>query len=139
MNRKQKRRVFLISALIILVGALVSLVLVVLNKNIDLYFTPSELAASPVTQSRTVRVGGWVKPGSLEYAMGQRVMFVLTDKKASLQVRFKGLLPSLFREGQGIVVGGHRTSSGQFQATEVLAKHDENYHPPKLGELKEKL
>lgn len=136
MNRSQQRRAWLIGVIIVVAAAIIVLALVALRHNIDLYYTPSELQQATVTAQQTIRVGGWVKEKSLHYAAGQHIDFVLTDKQQQITVRYTGLLPSLFREGQGIVVAGHRLQNGEIEATQVLAKHDENYHPPKLVQNK---
>ena len=132
MNRSQKRRLWLIIAISVVASAVVLLSLFVLRNNIDLYFTASELNAAQVSPKQTIKVGGWVKKHSVHYNRSQQVRFALTDHQQTVWVQYTGLLPSLFREGQGIVVSGHRLSSGVIQAQQVLAKHDENYHPPKL-------
>jgi cytochrome c-type biogenesis protein CcmE len=132
MNRSQQRRAWLIGAIVVVAAGIIVLALVALRNNIDLYYTPSELQQAAVTPRQTIRVGGWVQKNSVHYAPGQRIDFVLTDKQQQITVRYTGLLPSLFREEQGIVVAGHRLANGEILATQVLAKHDENYHPPKL-------
>jgi cytochrome c-type biogenesis protein CcmE len=136
MNRSQKRRAWMISAVIGVAACVIVLALVALRNNIDLYYTPSELNAAQITPRQTIRVGGWVAKDSVHYGKNQHIDFVLTDKKERVVVRYTGLLPSLFREEQGIVVAGHRLASGEIKADQVLAKHDENYHPPKLVEDK---
>jgi cytochrome c-type biogenesis protein CcmE len=132
MNRSQQRRAWMIGAIIAVAAGVIVLALVALRNNIDLYYTPSELQAAQVTPRQTIRVGGWVQKHSVHYGAQQHIDFVLTDKQQQVLVRYTGLLPSLFREGQGIVIAGHRLPNGEMQATQVLAKHDENYHPPKL-------
>ena len=135
MNRSQKRRAFVISAVIVVAFAVIFLALLALRHNIDLYYTPSELKVAQISPRQTIRVGGWVVKNSVHYNQ-QQIDFVLTDHKDRVLVRYVGLLPSLFREEQGIVVAGHRLLSGEVKADQVLAKHDENYHPPKLAEYK---
>lgn len=132
MNRQQKRRLWLVIAISVVASAVVLLALFVLRNNIDLYFTASELNAAQITPRQTIKVGGWVKKHSVQYGKDQQVRFALTDHQQTAWVQYQGLLPSLFREGQGIVVSGHRSASGVIEAKQVLAKHDENYHPPKL-------
>jgi cytochrome c-type biogenesis protein CcmE len=134
MNRNQKRRAWLISGIIVAAIGVIFLALIALRNNIDLYYTPSELNAVETTPRQTIRVGGWVAKHSVHYEKHQQIEFVLTDHKGDVLVRYIGLLPSLFREEQGIVVVGHRLVSGEVKADQVLAKHDENYHPPKLVE-----
>jgi cytochrome c-type biogenesis protein CcmE len=132
MNRSQKRRVWMIVAVIVVATAVIFLALLALRKNIDLYYTPSELKQAHITPRQSIRLGGWVAKDSVHFGKQQHIDFVLTDHKANVLVRYTGLLPSLFREEQGIVIAGHRLASGVVQADQVLAKHDENYHPPKL-------
>lgn len=136
MNRHQKRRLGLIIAIAAVAAAVILLSLFVLRNNIDLYFTASELNAAQVTPAQSIKVGGWVKMHSVNYGKNQQVRFALTDHQQTVWVQYTGLLPSLFREGQGIVVSGHRLASGVVEAKQVLAKHDENYHPPKLVNAK---
>lgn len=136
MNRSQTRRAWLIAAVIAVAAAVIVLALVALRNNIDLYYTPSELSKARITPQQSIRVGGWVAMHSVRYGKNQRIQFTLTDHKRQVVVRYQGLLPSLFREGQGIVISGHRLSSGELRADQVLAKHDANYHPPKLVQEK---
>lgn len=136
MNRSQKRRVWMISAITVVAACVIFLALLALRKNIDLYYTPSELKLAQITPRQTIRVGGWVAKDSVHYGKQQHIEFVLTDHKQHVQVNYTGLLPSLFREEQGIVIAGHRLASGVVRADQVLAKHDANYHPPKLVEDK---
>ncbi len=136
MNRSQKRRVWMISSIVVVAACVIFLALLALRKNIDLYYTPSELRLAQITPRQTIRVGGWVAKDSVHYGKQQHIEFVLTDHKQRVSVSYTGLLPSLFREEQGIVIAGHRLASGVVRADQVLAKHDENYHPPKLVEDK---
>ena len=112
MNRSQKRRLWLVIAISVVASAVVLLALFVLRNNIDLYFTASELNAAQVSPKQTIKVGGWVQKHSVHYGKNQQVRFALTDHQQTVWVQYTGLLPSLFREGQGIVISGHRLSSG---------------------------
>jgi len=111
----------------------VLLVLFALRQNVDLYYTPHELMQAHLSADQTVRLGGIVVKGSVHYAAQGFVEFQLSDQRQCLPVRYHGLLPTLFREGQGVVTHGHLDSRQIFIADEVLAKHDANYSPVKLA------
>jgi cytochrome c-type biogenesis protein CcmE len=116
-------------------GAAAALVLSALNKNLVFFFTPSQVAAKEAPQLRDFRIGGLVVPGSLKrQADGLSVQFIVTDTARSIPVIYRGTLPDLFREGKGVVTQGHLGADGVFQASEVLAKHDENYMPPEAAD-----
>jgi cytochrome c-type biogenesis protein CcmE len=111
------------------VGMAVSLILYALNQNINVYYTPSQIKA--VRADQHLRLGGLVKKGSLQRDAGSLKMhFVITDYKKDVTVSYNGIVPALFREGQGVVVEGHFASGKVFTASQVLAKHDEKYMPP---------
>lgn len=106
----------------------IGLSLYALSSNIDLFFTPTQIAAGEVTPGQRIRVGGMVKEGSIRHNEQQlQVNFITTDYAHEVDVQYNGILPDLFREGQGIVAEGSITPQGQFVASRVLAKHDENY------------
>lgn len=130
------RRKRLIVIVFILAGAAVTatLVLSALEENINLFYPPEQVAGGEAPVGKRIRVGGMVLEGSVQRASDSlEVGFVLTDRRGSdVGVRYSGLLPDLFREGQGILVTGELDRAGVFQADEVLAKHDENYMPPEL-------
>lgn len=106
----------------------IGLSLYALSSNIDLFFTPTQIAAGEVTPGQRIRVGGMVKEGSIRHNEQQlQVNFIATDYAHEVDVEYNGILPDLFREGQGIVAEGSITPQGQFVASRVLAKHDENY------------
>ena len=106
----------------------IGLSLYALSSNIDLFFTPTQVAAGEVTPGQRIRVGGMVKEGSVKHNEQQlQVNFIATDYTHDVDVQYNGILPDLFREGQGIVVEGSIAPDGQFVASRVLAKHDENY------------
>lgn len=128
MKPRHKRALLILGALGALAIAAV-LILNALNSNIALYVTPSEVAAGKAPQGQAFRIGGLVKAGSL--GRDELVVhFVITDLVKEIPVSYKGILPDLFKEGKGAVVQGKLDADGQFVATEVLAKHDENYMPP---------
>jgi cytochrome c-type biogenesis protein CcmE len=111
----------------------VGLVLYALSSNIVFFFTPTEIAANQAPQNRAFRVGGLVETGSVQRE-GLDVSFKVTDNAMAIPVVFRGTLPDLFREGKGVVAQGVLGADGVFKATEVLAKHDENYMPPEAAE-----
>ena len=128
-----KRRQRLSYLLIILLGlsVTIALVLYALRQNINVYYTPSQILQGQAPKNHTFRLGGLVKQGSVIHAKtGLEVGFVVTDLVHNIKVSYQGILPDLFRDGQGVVVQGQLTSQGEFLATQVLAKHDENYMPP---------
>src|SRR6202007_117597 len=110
-------------------GVASALVLSAFNQNLVFFFTPSQVAANEAPQGRTFRIGGMVVPGSLKRE-GVNVEFTVTDTAKSMRVTYRGQLPDLFREGRGVVAQGQLGADGMFRASEVLAKHDENYMPP---------
>ncbi len=114
-------------------GAVTALVLQAFQENLVFFFTPTEVAASKAPQGRTFRIGGMVEKGSVKRD-GVAVQFVVTDTAKTLAVVYNGPLPDLFREGKGVVAQGQLGADGVFRASEVLAKHDENYMPPEAAE-----
>ena len=113
-------------------GIAAALVLAAFQKNLVFFFTPSQVAANEAPQGRTFRIGGMVVPGSLKRE-GVNVEFTVTDTAKSMRVTYRGQLPDLFREGRGVVAQGQLGADGMFRASEVLAKHDENYMPPEAA------
>jgi cytochrome c-type biogenesis protein CcmE len=106
-------------------------VLSAFRENLVFFFTPTQIAANEVPQGRAFRIGGLVEQGSLKRLPdGVTVQFVVTDTAKSVKVEYRGILPDLFREGKGVVTQGKLGPDGTFVASEVLAKHDENYMPP---------
>lgn len=129
MKPRSKRLLLLGGAVSLLVGA-VALVLTAFQENLVFFHTPSEVAAGKAPQGRAFRVGGMVEEGSIQrQADGLTVSFVITDMVKTVPVTYRGTLPDLFQEGKGAVVQGAIGEDGLFRATEVLAKHDENYMP----------
>ena len=110
-------------------GIVAALVLTAFEKNLVFFFTPSQVAANEAPLGRTFRIGGMVLPGSVKRE-GVQVRFVVTDTAKEIPVVYSGQLPDLFKEGKGAVVQGRLAHDGSFTASEVLAKHDENYMPP---------
>jgi cytochrome c-type biogenesis protein CcmE len=135
----RKRR--LIAVLLILAGVSVASAIAFysLQQNMLYFQSPSELAQQPIPPGRQFRLGGLVKPGSLaRQGDGLAIQFVVTDGPEEVVVEYVGILPDLFREGQGVIARGSLDGSGMFEASEVLAKHDENYMPPEVADaLKE--
>jgi cytochrome c-type biogenesis protein CcmE len=130
--RKQQRLILVVVALVLLGGAS-GLVLFALSDSVAFFVTPSDIAAGKVDADKRFRLGGLVVAGSIERDDGT-VLFRLTDQASEVPVRYRGILPDLFREGQGIVAKGVLGGDGVFAASEVLAKHDENYMPPEVAE-----
>ena len=133
MTRKQRRLVLIGSSVGVLAVA-VGLVLFSLNDSIVFFNSPTDVAEKHMTPGARIRLGGLVKPGSVVRGQNLAVKFDVTDGKSSIAVAFQGLLPDLFREGQGIVAEGTLESGGTFKADSVLAKHDEKYMPKEVAE-----
>lgn len=109
--------------------AVVALTLYALRQNINLFYTTSELFAQPQLPTRQIRIGGMVQAGSIQHKDGLDVSFIVTDYKKDLAVQYTGILPDLFKEGQGVVAVGRLNADQIFIAEQILAKHDENYMP----------
>ena len=134
MKPKHKRLTFLALGLGLLAIAAV-LILSALDDSLVFFMSPTDALASPPPPDRAIRIGGLVEEGSLERATGDAtVRFRVTDLETAIPVTFEGVLPDLFREGQGVVVEGTLGADGSFTASEVLAKHDENYMPPEVAD-----
>ena len=118
---------------VVALGVAAALVLAAFEKNLVFFFTPSQVAAHEAPQGRSFRIGGMVVPGSLKRE-GVNVEFTVTDTAKSMRVTYRGQLPDLFREGKGVVAQGQLGADGMFRASEVLAKHDENYMPPEAAD-----
>ena len=132
MTRKQRRLALLGTGLGVL-GVAAALVLTTLKDSIVFFNSPSDVAQKHVAPGTRIRLGGLVTPGSLERGANLAVRFQVTDGNNTLPVAFQGILPDLFREGQGIIAHGTMSSNGAFVADEVLAKHDEKYMPPEVA------
>ena len=134
MTRKQRRLVFIAAALSAL-GCALGLVLFAMRDNIVFFYSPTELATKHLAPGTRVRVGGLVKDGTLVRGAGKQVTFEITDGgDKTVSVAYDGILPDLFREGQGIVAQGTLKDATTVAAFEVLAKHDENYMPPEVAD-----
>jgi cytochrome c-type biogenesis protein CcmE len=133
MRLRKRQRLLLVVVALVLLGGASGLVLYALSDTVAFFVTPSEIAEGKIEADRRFRLGGLVVPGSIRRDDGT-VAFMLTDQASEVQVRYRGLLPDLFREGQGIVAQGELDGQGVFVASEVLAKHDESYMPPEAAE-----
>jgi len=135
MHPKRKQKLFVILGLVTLAALAIGLTLYALRSNINLFFSPVQIAAGEAPVSRTLRAGGMVKENSVARdPESLDVTFVITDFVEDLEVRYSGILPDLFREGQGVVVVGQLDGEGHLTASEVLAKHDENYMPREVAD-----
>ena len=133
MTPKRKRLWLLLASLGVL-GVAATLVLTALNDNLVFFYSPTQIAEKKIPPERRFRMGGLVEAGSVtKSADGQVTSFKVTDTHKTVDVVYRGLLPDLFREGQGVVAEGSLGSDGVFVAREVLAKHDENYMPPEVA------
>jgi cytochrome c-type biogenesis protein CcmE len=131
MTRKRRRLIFVSLGLLMLSGA-TALVLTAFNDNLVFFFSPTDLLAKPQPPGHAFRLGGLVEQGSVAKD-GTTIRFRITDKKNTLLVVYRGVLPDLFRENQGVVVEGSLAPDGSFTASSVLAKHDEKYMPPEVA------
>jgi cytochrome c-type biogenesis protein CcmE len=137
--KKRYQRGIQVALVLAGVGIAVALMLRAFDENILYFYTPKQIAAGEAPDGRRFRLGGLVTPGSIERAPGSlKVSFLVTDNTKTLPVEYEGVLPDLFRDGQGVIAHGTMNDNGIFVADEVLAKHDENYMPPEVAEaLKE--
>ncbi|MFT4825501.1 MAG: cytochrome c-type biogenesis protein CcmE [Halioglobus sp.] len=139
MHPVRKQRLYLVLFLVVFSSAGIGLMLYALSGNINLFYPPAEVAAGNAPVGKALRVGGMVVAGSIKRSDDSlQVDFELTDYQATVPVVYVGILPDLFDEGQGAVVAGKLNEQGVVHATEVLAKHDENYMPPEVAEALEK-
>ena len=137
--KPRHKRIALIVAGLAILGIAVTLVLSAFNSNLVFFFTPTQVAAHEAPQGRNFRIGGLVEKGSVKRQPdGLTVRFIVTDTAKSVPVSFTGILPDLFKEGKGVVAQGKLGADGVFSATEVLAKHDENYMPPEAADAVER-
>ena len=138
MHPVRQRRLYIVLFVVIFSSAAVGLMAYGLRGNINLFYPPAEIAAGKAVPGQSIRVGGMVVEGSIVRADDSlKIVFELTDYQASVPVQFEGILPDLFDEGQGAVAAGRLNDQGVLIATEVLAKHDENYMPPEVAEALE--
>jgi len=137
MTRKQQRTTLILSGLVFL-GIAAGLILYALRDTIVFFYTPGEVAEKHVAPGTRLRLGGLVKKGSFKQGDGGLIHFVITDTDKDIAVTYKGVLPDLFKEGQGVVAEGVLLPDGAFRADSVLAKHDEKYMPREVAEALKK-
>ena len=129
---RKRRRLWVVVIALALLSVAAALILTAFRDSIVFFYTPSELAEKPQPAGRAMRLGGLVEDGSVS-RRGDIITFTITDLKTALAVTYKGILPDLFREGQGVVAEGTLGADGVFQARQILAKHDETYMPPEVA------
>jgi len=133
--KPRTKRIAIVAGGLAALAVVAGLVLSAFQQNLVFFFTPSQVAADEAPQGKTFRIGGMVETGSVKRQPdGVTVRFIVTDTAKSVPVVYRGALPDLFREGKGVVAQGRVGPDGVFQASEVLAKHDENYMPPEAAE-----
>lgn len=139
MRKRKRKRLFLISGAMAVLALAIALVLVAFSQDIRYFRTPDDVTAEDIASGARFRLGGLVEAGSVVRGAGEHVRFSVTDTLKQVSVTYEGILPDLFREGQGVVAEGRFTPDGVFVADNVLAKHDENYMPKDVADsLKEK-
>jgi cytochrome c-type biogenesis protein CcmE len=137
--KPRHKRIALIVAGLAVLGIAATLVLNAFRSNLVFFFTPTQVASHEAPQNRNFRIGGLVEKGSVQrQADGVTVRFVVTDMAKNVTVAYTGILPDLFKEGKGVVAQGKLGADGVFTASEVLAKHDENYMPPEAADALER-
>ncbi len=136
MTRK-KRRIYFVMLGLLGLGVGTALVLTAFQDNIVFFFSPTEVATRQLAPEQRIRIGGLIEAGSV-VKNGEDISFAVTDMNATLKVQYRGLLPDLFREGQGVIAEGSMGPGGVFVAREVLAKHDENYMPREVADALKK-
>ena len=135
MTPTRKRRLTIVIVLLVGLSAAAALALTALNENMLYFYDPSQIVSGEAPTQRNIRVGGMVVENSVKRTPGSlKVEFTLTDYAEQVPVQYEGLLPDLFREGQGIIARGSMNEQGLFVAEEVLAKHDETYMPPEVAD-----
>ena len=132
MNPRKQRRLAFVAALILASGIGALLIVSALRDNVLYFYSPSDVVKKHVQPGIPFRIGGLVRKQSLEHGEGAEVTFVVTDGRDETVVQYEGILPALFREGQGVVAMGQLTPAGVFVASQILAKHDERYMPPEV-------
>ena len=133
MSLRFQRLLLILLTLVIILSA-VLLILYNARENVSYFYTPSEIGKSEITINKIIRIGGFVENDSFNKISSSKFKFRITDEKASILVMFNGILPDLFREGQGAVIEGAFVNNNIFNATNVFAKHDENYMPASIKE-----
>jgi cytochrome c-type biogenesis protein CcmE len=137
--KPRHKKLALIAVVVAALGVAVVLILNAFNSNLVFFFSPTQVANGEAPTSRAFRIGGLVEEGSIQReADGLTVRFVVTDTAMTIPVTYTGILPDLFKEGKGVVAEGKLGSDGLFSASQVLAKHDENYMPPEAADAIEK-
>ena len=133
--KPKKRRLYLVLGGMSLIGAATCLVIFAFQDNLIFFYSPTDIAEQEILPEQRIRVGGLVEEGSVSAEEdGLTTRFRITDLSKTLTVSYTGILPSLFREGQGVIVQGYLQTRTDFVADEVLAKHDENYMPPEVAD-----
>ncbi len=133
--KKRHQRGILVALMLAGVAIAIALLLQALDEEILYFYTPQQVVAGDAPDGKRFRLGGLVIPGSIQRAPGSlKVSFLVTDNQKTLPVEYEGVLPDLFRDGQGVIAHGTINDGGVFVADEVLAKHDENYMPPEVAE-----
>ncbi len=134
MNAIHKHRLAIIILMMTGLAIAASLIFYALNKNINLFLTPSDIISKNISTDYAIRLGGMVKKKSIIREKNNlTIQFIITDLKHEITIHYTGILPDLFREGKGAVAEGYLNSKGELMATQILAKHDENYMPPNLS------
>lgn len=131
---KHKKRMLLALGVLLLTGCIVGILLMTLQDNVQLYYTPTAISKGEAPINRPIRIGGMVVEGSLQHGDHLDVWFQLTDGISNVKVNYTGVLPDLFREGQGVVATGMLLPRGELRAVQILAKHDENYMPKEIAQ-----
>lgn len=139
MTPRRRQRLVLVGLIVVGCTIATGLALLALRENINLFFSPSQIIEGTAPSNTTIRLGGMVVAGSVQRGDNLGVTFVLTDLAEQVTVTYEGILPDLFREGQGIVTQGKLDSTGRFVAEQVLAKHNETYMPPEVNDALRKV
>lgn len=139
MTPRRRQRLVLVGLIVVGCTIATGLALLALRENINLFFSPSQIVEGTAPSNTTIRLGGMVVAGSVQRGDNLGVTFVLTDFAEQVTVAYEGILPDLFREGQGIVTQGKLDSTGRFVAEQVLAKHNETYMPPEVNDALRKV
>jgi cytochrome c-type biogenesis protein CcmE len=134
MNLKKRRRLAFAAAIVLAAAGTAALMLFAIRDNVDYFRSPSDVAAKTVPAGVNFRLGGLVEANSVKQGNSAEISFVVTDGKFGVPVQFRGVLPALFREGQGVIAAGQLSPAGVFVANNILAKHDEKYMPPEVVE-----
>ena len=139
MTPRRRQRLVLVGLIVVGCTIATGLALLALRENINLFFSPSQIVEGTAPSNTTIRLGGMVVAGSVQRGDNLGVTFALTDLAEQVTVTYEGILPDLFREGQGIVTQGKLDSTGRFVAEQVLAKHNETYMPPEVNDALRKV